>query len=327
MKQLGLSDFAEWAETLRRPFHEHYFAMYSSVYGGIVTDPVLMMVPVDDHVVHRGDGVFETLKCVEGGIYNLQAHLDRLRNSAAALGYPDTAVTEDIEELIAGTVVTGGRKNCSIRVLLSRGPGSLGVNPSDCPDSQLYIVASRLKASFMESHPEGATAISSSVLPKQAFLAGVKSCNYIHNVLMKKEAADRGVDFVLGFDEDGFLTESATENAGIVTRSGELVFPDGERLLKGTTMTRVSILAAEQAGGDLLAGTTHGRIARDDIENAAEALIVGTTPDVTAMVELDGVSVGGGTPGQVQALLNRLLKEDILGNEAMRTDIFPGYCQ
>lgn len=322
MRRLGVENFAEWVETLRRSFHDQYFAMYSSVYGGIVTDPVLMMVPVDDHVVHRGDGVFETLKCVEGGIYNLRAHLDRLRNSAAALGYPDTAVPEDIEVLIAGTVRAGDRRNCSVRVLLSRGPGSLGVNPADCPEPQLYIVAARLKASFMESHPEGARAVSSGVLPKQAFLASVKSCNYIHNVLMKKEAADRGVDFALGFDEEGFLTEGATENAGIVTRSRELVFPEGERLLKGTTMARVLELAAGPAGGEFLSGARCGAITRDDITSAAEVLIVGTTPDVSALVELDGAPVGGGKPGPVQAVLNRLLQEDILGNENLRTEVF-----
>lgn len=323
MRRFGVEDFSEWAETLRRPFHEQYFAMYSSVYGGIVTDPVLMMVPMDDHVVHRGDGVFETLKCVEGGIYNLQAHLDRLRNSASALGYPDTAVPDTMEELIAETVRAGGKKDCSVRVLLSRGPGSLGVNPADCPDPQLYIVVARMKGSFMDSHPEGATAISSGILPKQAFLAGVKSCNYIHNVLMKKEASDGGVDFVLGFDEDGLLTEGATENAGIVTRSGELVFPEGERLLRGTTMTRVLELAAGQSG-EVLSGASCGAITRDDIVNASEVLIVGTTPDVSAMVELDGVPVGGGKPGPVQAVLNRLLREDIAGNETMRTDVFSG---
>ena len=70
---------------LQKPWHSKYLAMYSSVYGGIVTDPTLMMIPADDHVVHRGDGVFDVAKCVEGGVYQFDGHLDRLLRSAAAI--------------------------------------------------------------------------------------------------------------------------------------------------------------------------------------------------------------------------------------------------
>jgi len=88
-------------------------------------------------------------------------------------------------------------------------------------------------------------------------------------------------------------------------------------------MTRVMELAAGQPG-EVLSGASCGSITRDDIVDAAEVLIVGTTPDVSALVELDGSPVGGGKPGPVQAVLNRLLGQDITGNEAMRTDVFAG---
>ena len=78
MKRFELSDWPMLVEALRQPYQNTYFAMYSSVYGGVVTDPRLMLLPIDDHMVHRGDGVFEAFKAIDGNIYNLNAHLDRL---------------------------------------------------------------------------------------------------------------------------------------------------------------------------------------------------------------------------------------------------------
>src|SRR3989339_153530 len=108
-------------EKMRRDFHKNYYAMYSSVYGGIVTDPVLMTVPIDDHMVHRGDGVFETFKCVRGSIYNMKAHLERLEHSASGLYYKLPWSLTQIGEIVVETVRAGGQKDCLIRLFVSRG--------------------------------------------------------------------------------------------------------------------------------------------------------------------------------------------------------------
>ena len=74
--------FLSQARMALEPEVPDYFAMYSSLWGGVVKDPALMVIPLDDHMVHRGDGIFEAFKCVNGYIYNLDAHLSRLENSA-----------------------------------------------------------------------------------------------------------------------------------------------------------------------------------------------------------------------------------------------------
>jgi 4-amino-4-deoxychorismate lyase len=79
-------ELPDWMQRARAPHQAGYYAMFSSLYGGIVTEPLLMQVPVDDHLVHRGDGVFETIKCVNGNIYLLHEHLARLNHSATAIG-------------------------------------------------------------------------------------------------------------------------------------------------------------------------------------------------------------------------------------------------
>jgi len=322
IRNLDSSDFNSWIRKMRRPYHAQYFAMYSSVYEGIVTDPLLMMVPVDDHMVHRGDAVFETLKCAGGNIYNMRAHLERLAASARGLSLHLPCSEKELAEVVLQTVFTGAHPDCLIRLLLSRGPGSLGVSPYDCPEPALYVVVSEYKKPFMDLHPGGAKAKASGLPVKTAPYANLKSVNYLTNVLMKKEAVDAGVDFVVSFDENGHLAEGPTENAGIVTRDGRLQVPKPERILAGTTMLRVMDLARSLPDEQRLVEVEAADVSRSDVAGAAEMLIFGTTPDVTAVVEFDGKPVGGGKPGPIFKLLSRLLLDDIYGNTFMQTRVF-----
>jgi branched-chain amino acid aminotransferase len=297
--------------------------MFSSLYGGIVTEPLLMQVPVDDHLVHRGDGVFETIKCVAGGLFLLREHVSRLLGSAAAIGLPCPWTPEALLDLTCQTVRAGGQHDCLVRILLSRGPGSLGVNPYDCPHPGLYILAHELKPSFMTAHPEGARAAISRIPVKPSFFATIKSCNYLPNALMKKEAVDLGVDFTLAFDEHGRLAEGATENAGILTEDGDLRVPTPERILAGTTMNRVLELARPLVAAGHLRSIGASAISRIDLSRAREIFIFGTTPDVTAVVEFEGRPVGHGQPGALAQELNGRLQADIRTNASLRVAVWP----
>lgn len=306
----------------RQPYHDEYFAMYSSAWGGIVTDPALMCVPMDDHLVHRGDGVFETIKCVDGAIYCLKPHLDRLFFSAGRIGLTSPWTAEDLTDIMLQTIRATGRRDALVRVILSRGPGSLGVNPYDCPRPGLYILAHQLKPSFMEVHPEGARVISSKVPVKPGYFANIKSCNYLPNVLMKKEAADAGADFSVSFDERGFLAEGATENAGILTQDGILIVPTADRILMGTTMMRALDLSKSLVGKGLLRDVRTGAISREAIVASREMFIFGTTPDVTAVTKFDEKPLGDGRPGPAFQELSRLLTADIRTHDAVRTRVY-----
>jgi branched-chain amino acid aminotransferase len=320
-----LLDIATWAAqqaARHEPWQASYLAMYASVWGGIVTDPGLMLVPIDDHMVHRGDAVFDTCMCVGGALYNLGAHLDRLEQSAAAIHIAMPCDRATLIRFIRDTVRAGGRSEASVRILVSRGPGSFGCSPYESPAPALYIMVTDLPPSFMETHPEGATVAVSAIPAKPPFFAAVKNCNYLPNVLMKKEAHDRGLDFVISLDAGGFLAEGPTENIGIVTPDGHLVFPRLENILAGTTMLRVMALARERAGG---AGFPVAVRARDitvrEAEQAAELLIVGTTPNVTAVRQFSRRTFQQATVGPVFRALSRALEQDILTNGALRAPI------
>lgn len=324
MKQdvLGAQEVLRRLQTTKAAYHDAYYAMYSSVYGGIVTDPVLMLIPVDDHVVHRGDGVFESVKCVRGNIYNLPSHLERLFQSAGSLDLAIPGSREELAGHVTETVRAGGHPDCCVRILVTRGPGGLGANPYECPEAQVYVMAYRLGTPFMEKHPEGAKVGVSAIPPKNSFFAKVKSCNYLPNVLMAREAVDRGVDFVAAFDEQGYLTECATENIGMVSPGGELLLPGMGRILTGTTLLRILHLAEQLVKEGALSGIQHANITAEQMHGAREVLIFGTTRDVIAVTEFEGRPVADGRPGEVYRRLAALLQRDILENTAMQTPCF-----
>lgn len=309
-------------EAARRPYQANYFAMYTSLLDAVTSDPVLMLLPLDDHLVHRGDGIFDTCKCVAGAIYNLDAHLERLVRSAQSIGLAWPGGPAEIARLAVATVRQGGRPDCAVRIVLARGPGSFGVSPFDSPEVVLYIVAYALGQPFMRAHPAGATVRRSLVPPKPAQYASVKNCNYLPNVMMKREAHDWGVDFVVGYDAAGHLTEGATENAGIVTAARELAFPRLEFVLAGTTMLRVAALAEGLRQTGEVTRVSYRDIDEAEVAAASELLLVGTTINVVAATQYEGRPVGTGRPGPVVTRLNALLEADIAGNRALRAPVF-----
>ncbi len=325
MKRVTLDNVIEVLESGRKEYHSNYYAMYSGLLGGLVTDPALMVLPIDDHMVHRGDGVFDSCKCVDGAIYNLNAHLDRLDRSAAAVGMALPFDRTELTDLVTEVVRAGGHRNCAVRILLSRGPGSFSCNPYDSPEPSIYVIASKGGDPFMEKHPQGATVAISTIPSKPPFFAGVKNCNYLPNVLMKRESIDRGVDFVVGLDHNGFLAEGPTENMGIVTCAGELLFPRLENVLCGTTMMRLIELARAAVKSDgPLKGIDFRDISPQEAADASEMLIVGTTNNVIQVREFNGLPVGN-VPGNVYALLSKRMIEDVMNNPDMRTVVFaPG---
>lgn len=298
-------------------------AMYSSLTGGITTDATLMQVPVDDHLVHRGDGVFETLKVTGGAIYQFGPHLDRLARSAAAIGIALPWSAEELRERTVDTIRAGGQRECLVRLLVSRGPGGFGVDPRESRAPQLYIAVYPAQAPFMQRVPGGARVGVSAVPAKPDPLVTIKTCNYLPNVLMKAEANARGLHFIVSLDHDGFLTESFTENVLILTADRRVVSPLPGQMLAGTTLQRVLALAQGLVDEGALAAVQHARLRPADVTAAAEVWVAGTTAHLTAVVEFEGRPVGDGTPGPVWRRLAPVLDHEIAHDAAQRTQVFP----
>jgi branched-subunit amino acid aminotransferase/4-amino-4-deoxychorismate lyase len=289
-----------------------YFAMYSSWYGGIIKDPQLMMLPIDDHMVHRGDGVFEAIKCIDGGIYALERHLERLFRSANLISLKLPHELKAMHEICVETVRASKAKDCLLRLFLSRGPGGFTTNPYDTMGTQVYLVITSFTPASAERYETGVSAKVSSFRVKEGFFATVKSCNYLPNVLMKKEAIDSGVDFTVSRDEDGRLAEGSTENFAIVSKDNIFVVPGFERILKGVTAARAMELAQEKlVKTGLVKAVKNGHILADDLTHAKEAMMLGTTLDCMPVTTFEGAKISGGVPGPVAKELLKLLREDM----------------
>ena len=322
MKRIDLANYVEALAANRRPWQAKYFAFYSSLLAGVTTDPVLMQIPLDDHLVHRGDGVFDTAKCVNGSIYNFDAHLARLERSAAAIGVRWAKGMEDIRKLTLEVTRIANQRDCSVRIILARGPGGFGVSPYESPEPTLYIVIYGLGVPFMQVHPDGASVRRTTIPAKPSGMAEIKNCNYLPNVLMKRESVDWKVDFVVGYDAAGHLTEGPTENFGIVTRDRKLVFPRLENILAGTTMLRLVELAETLRAAGELRAICFRDITENEFSGATEVLVVGTTINVVAVRAYERQAIGDGKPGPVYKKLAAMLDADILENSALRTKVF-----
>ena len=164
-----------------------------------------MMLPLDDHMVHRGDGVFEVLECVGWNIYALARHLERMKCSMAASFLEPPVNDERLIEIVCPTVRAGNTGNCIVRLFISRGPGSFSANPYDSVGSQLFVIVVAHEPFAREKYEKGVKLVTTGVPIKTNYFATIKNCNYLPNVLMKKEAVDRGVDYSVSLDEKGFL--------------------------------------------------------------------------------------------------------------------------
>ena len=298
-----------------------YFAMYSSLWGGVVKDPALMVIPLDDHMVHRGDGIFEAFKCVNGHIYNFDAHLSRLENSARLISLNLPFDLEIIKEITLKTVAIAGVKDCRIRIYVSRGLGNaFSCSPVDCR-SQLYIVVLKESAPPPYYYTEGASAITSRVPTKPSFFAQVKSCNYLPNALAHLEAHEKGADFAIILDERGYLAEGPTQSIAIVDHQKILKYPKLDNILKGTTLSRAVALAEELIKTGELKSISSSDISQEEAYNSLEMLAFTVGIAVVPIVKYDEKVISTGKPGPVFHHLLELFHKDYTENMELLTPV------
>ena len=291
-----------------RPGAGQVLAFYEHRVGAICKDAAFMLMPWDDHLVHRGDGVFETVKWVDGRVYQLDEHLARMARSGKAIGLEPPCSWEEMRNTLLEVGRAAGTANGLFRVLLGRGPGGFGIYPDECPQSSLYVAAYAYTPKAESVFAQGVTAFRTSIPAKQSYLATIKSIDYLPNVLMKMEATAKGKDFPICFDQKGNLAEGATENIAMVDAQGCIVVPKLDNALAGTTLLRVLQLAEGEIPH------CYRSISEADLYAATELLVLGTTSQCISIVEFNGKPVADGKPGPVSKRLRQLLLKDIREN-------------
>ncbi|MCO6456242.1 MAG: branched-chain-amino-acid transaminase [Pirellulaceae bacterium] len=267
-------------------------------------------ISVFDHGLLYGDGVFEGLRIYNRRILKLRTHLDRLWNSARSIQLRIPYTEDELEQAVRQTVAANEKQNGYIRLVVTRGSGTLGINPYQCPRAFVFIIVGDIQVYPAKFYQEGLSIISSATLQKHPATLSprVKSLNYLANVLAKLEAIAAGVEEAVLYNAQGYVTECVVDNIFAVQRrrGGQVINtpPLHAGLLEGVTRNLV-IELAEQAGYEV----HQNDMTRHDLYSAQEIFLTGTGAEVVPVVKVDGRSIGDGKPGAVTGELMRLYRQ------------------
>ncbi|KAL8244525.1 hypothetical protein R6Q59_010783 [Mikania micrantha] len=296
-----------------------YLAMYSSVFGGIVTDEGAMVIPMDDHMVHRGHGVFDTAAIVDGYLYELEQHLDRFLGSADKAKIKPPFDKQTMKRILVQTVSASSCRNGSLRYWLSSGPGDFQLSPSGCHLSTLYAIV------IQDQSPpsyKGIKVITASIPIKPPQFAIMKSVNYLPNVLSKMEAEENGAYAAIWLDEQGFVAEGPNMNVAFVTQDNVLLMPPFDKILSGCTAKRVLELAGDLVKNKKIRGVQVKDVSVEEGKEAQEMMLIGSGVVVRPVLQWDDKIIGNGKEGAVTESLRNLILDDMKsGPSTVRTAI------
>jgi 4-amino-4-deoxychorismate lyase len=289
----------------------NFYAMYSSALGGIVTDPALMVLPLDDHMVHRGHSVFDTATLTGGMLYQLEPHLDRLLRSAELARVPLPFPREELRQIILDTAAASRQREGSVRYWLSAGPGGFGLGPAECVGSSFYVIVFNQELYPASYYTDGMKVITSNIPIKPPLFARIKSTNYLPNVLVVLEAKDRSADNGIFIDQRGMVAESSNMNVAFVTKDRVFRHPVFDAILSGITIQRVLQFAERLVQQGDLKEIRLADVSVGEGREAAEMMLIGSSIKIAPVVEWDGRPIGDGKPGPIAKKLLQLWEEDV----------------
>jgi branched-chain amino acid aminotransferase len=262
-------------------------------------------VSVFDHGLLYGDGVFEGIRAYNGKVFRLDAHVDRLYDSAKTIDLRPPISKEEMKTLILETMRKNGLKDGYIRPVITRGVGDLGLDPRKCPRPTVFIIAVEWGAMYGDLYERGLSAVSVSVRrnPAEALPPNAKTLNYLNNILAKMESYHKGGDEAILFDTNGYLSEGSGDNIFVV-KNGILSTPPCLNNLRGITQ-QVVLECARDLGIEMQCQN----MGFYDLYTADEVFVTGTAAEIGPIVKIDGRIIGEGRPGPVTKRLMAAFRE------------------
>jgi branched-chain amino acid aminotransferase len=252
-------------------------------------------VSVFDHGFLYGDGIFEGIRVYNGNVFRLEEHVERLYESAKTIALEIPLTSEELTQATLDTVAANGMRDAYIRLVISRGPGDLGIDPYNCPKPSVVIIVGSITLYPEELYSTGIALITSSVprIPTQCLDPRIKSLNYLNNIMAKIEARQVGALEALMLNFNGRVAECTADNI-FMFKNGELETPD---LMQGALggITRAAVLELAAAAGIPARETVLGL---HDFYNSDECFLTGTGAEVMPVISIDGRTIGDGEPGK-----------------------------
>jgi len=268
-------------------------------------------ISVFDHGLLYGDGVFEGIRVYDHRIFRLQEHLERLYESAKAIDLKIPIDQNQMEKDVMEAVQRNGLKDAYVRLVITRGIGTLGLDPYKCRDPRIIIIVDKIALYPKEYYEKGLAVITVATqrnLP-EAVNPRIKSLNYLNNILAKIEAINAGVEEAIMLNSFGLVSECTGDNIFAV-RKGIVLTPSiSMGVLEGITRNAVIGLVRDKN-----IAVKQVVMTRHDLFTADECFLTGTAAEIVPVIKVDGRIIGDGKPGpitrELEAAYHRLTREE-----------------
>jgi branched-chain amino acid aminotransferase len=264
--------------------------------NGKLVDKADAYVSVFDHGLLYGDGVFEGIRTYDGLVFRLKEHIDRLYKSAAAIELRMPMTKTATMEAVIETLKANALRDAYIRLVVTRGPGDLGLDPRKCSDPTVIIITDKIKLYPEEFYRNGLAIVTATTrrnLP-QALDPRIKSLNYLNNILAKVDAIKSGTEEAIMLTHDGYVAECTGDNIFMVKSGGLSTPPADIGALEGITRDAV-IGIARRLGVPFSEKMTR----MEDVYSSDEVFLTGTAAEIIPVVRIDARRIGSGSPGAV----------------------------
>ena len=263
-------------------------------------------ISVFDHGLLYGDGVFEGIRSYNGRVFMLKEHIDRLYDSACAIALEIPMSKKALTKAVIKTCKANKAMDGYIRLVVTRGVGTLGLNPYLCKKPQIIIIAATIQLYPKKLYREGLKIITAGTVRNhpESVSPSIKSLNYLNNILAKIEAINAGCIEALMLNSNGYVAEATGDNVFAVKGNCLISPPAHAGALPGITQ-QVVIQIARECGYEV----ERQMINRYDLYTADEVFLTGTAAEVIPVVDIDRRQIGDGKPGKITVDLAKRFKK------------------
>jgi branched-chain amino acid aminotransferase len=257
-------------------------------------------ISVFDHGLLYGDGIFEGIRAYNGRVFKLAEHVERLFCSAKSILLKIPLTPEQMARAVVETCRKNKIRDGYIRLVVTRGAGTLGLNPHKCTHPSVIVIADKIQLYPAEVYQHGLEVVTVPTTRNlhSALNPAIKSLNYLNNIMAKIEALNAGVEEAVMLNAEGYVAECTADNIFIV-KGGQLLTPPlSAGALHGVTRGVVMDLARQNG-----LAVSEPNLTRHDLFNADECFLTGTGAEIIAVVKIDGRIIGRGQPGPVTGKL------------------------
>ena len=274
--------------------------------SGKLYDKLDAKISVFDHGLLYGDGVFEGIRVYGGKVFKLREHIDRLFDSARHITLEIPLSREQFTKAVLDTVQANAKRDGYIRLVVSRGAGTLGLDPRKTSDPQVIIIVDDIAMYPPELYESGMEIVTAATMRNHpnATNPRIKSLNYLNNILAKMEGIRAGCVEALMLNHKGEVAECTGDNIFIVKHGILKTPPPDAGILEGITRNAVMDLARQ---ADI--PVQEPALTRHDVYAADECFLTGTAAEVIPVVKCDGRPIGTGKPGPITRQLAERFKQ------------------